>query len=379
MRTGLSATLLISLLAVSSHAYAFLDVDKDTRYQEAIQQLFEDGILQGYEDRTFKPTAVINRAEFTKIVVEAFYPHYVIASCVDDLQKIHSYFASIAFPDVNYLSWYGNYVCVGQLTGLIGGYPDGTFRPGDTISFVEVAKILAVAFKLTTVNLPNLGELTDLWYRPYVDAIDDLKAIPPTIATFEQPLRRGEMAELLYRLSKNSGTAIQVNEPYNTYEDIATNAETSVYMDKRNGFTLKYPSQWPEPHMLGRGVYDQTAPYSTSLFRLYLGPDKEKQRGYGSSVQRDYYIDKYDHADFEDALGLLVVDPYIHILADTDDGKTLLILYEEKGANCTSQKAMIVTDTDFYRFTGMCGADIPSVARELDRLMDYFKIIPIDI
>ncbi len=54
--------------------------------------------------------------------------------------------------------------------GLVSGYPDGTFKPDDTITRAEFAKIVALAFDLTDED--TLDEYNDLdedtWYYPYV-------------------------------------------------------------------------------------------------------------------------------------------------------------------------------------------------------------------
>ncbi len=363
--------LLLVLFAPTAHA-KFADVDDDYPYRDAIRFLEEKQVVSGYNDRTFKPDAIINRAEFTKIIVSMMYPYHVIAQCVPDFKNNTALYEKLHFFDIDYDAWYGPSICTAQMFGLIGGYLDGTFRPEQRISIVEAAKILSIAFHLNVVNLPNLGELNELWYRPYVKTLEDLKAIPPSIVSFEQPVRRGEMAEMIYRLWDTNRTEDPTG--YRTYSDLVTQSPLSSYSNTTHGFQLLYPSQWGEPIYLGRGVYDERSPYARSLWRLYLGP-KYETTGYGEVIERDYFIDGYDPEIWDDAVGGLVVDTSVTILSDRETNTTFTVVYEEKGANCVSKKALILTDTSLFRLTANCGKSDPKVEREFDRLLETFKVI----
>ena len=82
------------------------------------------------------------------------------------------------------------------MNSLVDGYPDGLFHPSDSINFVEAAKIISNVFSLDIKNQAT-GEF---WYRPYVQSLSDLHAIPVSITHFGQALTRAEMAEMVYRL-----------------------------------------------------------------------------------------------------------------------------------------------------------------------------------
>lgn len=164
---------------------AFSDVSPNHSYAEAIGHLQSEGIIGGYPDGTFKPGHSINRAEFTKIMVESRYNANQINSCSSNGR----------FSDVASNAWFKNYVCLAKQQGLIDGYPDGTFGPSNQILLSEAAKIVANAFELT-VDM----ELQP-WYAPYLQRLTDLNAIPPSLGQPDQALNRGEMAEMIYRLS----------------------------------------------------------------------------------------------------------------------------------------------------------------------------------
>lgn len=158
---------------------AFGDVRQGvTPYSTAIQTLKDKGIVEGYEDGTFKPTAYINRAEFLKIVLESRGKDTEGSDC---------------FPDVS-SQWFASYICTAQEEGIVNGYPDGFFKPERSISFAEAAKILSLAYE------QDIDENSPDWYEPFVRALENSNAIPLSVENLEQTINRGEMAEMMWRL-----------------------------------------------------------------------------------------------------------------------------------------------------------------------------------
>lgn len=231
VRVLLAALLLLG--AIPAHA-AFSDVPVTYTYSKSVDYVQKEGIVTGYADGTYKPENPINRAEFTKIVVNSFYKNeadtaYIcnqeyktdinmcegVSKCeaaafvnygacmgyATDANGTPDPKSSIlkvydtCFPDIANGVWYQKFVCLAKMKSLIGGYPDGTFKPEQNVSFVEAAKILSNAFGFATAK-------DDIWYRPYVGALADRKAIPATINLFEQKITRGELAEIIYRLKE---------------------------------------------------------------------------------------------------------------------------------------------------------------------------------
>jgi inhibitor of cysteine peptidase len=191
LRTASAVTLaamLSPMLAGAQQPGRFSDVRAQTRYATAINELAADGVLEGYADKTFKPGNRINRAEFLKIVIEAAFTD---AEIDDLLSRVRL----ASFPDVDSEAWYARYVQFAMAKGIVSGYPDGTFKPDDDVNFVEASKILALAYGQ---KAQGGGD----WYRPYVKALDGSKAIPPTVEKLDAALKRGEMAEMMWRVAK---------------------------------------------------------------------------------------------------------------------------------------------------------------------------------
>lgn len=165
----------------------FEDVSSDHANAEAIYYVKSEGIVEGYADGTFKADATINRAEFVKILMGAF---------EDDgrMCKI------AAFSDVDQTAWYATYAHKARCQGIVEGYPDGTFKPSNTINFAEAAKILVKAYGLEAKTSIAACEGHCPWYWSYGRILELNFAIPMTITRPSQAITRGEMAEMIYRL-----------------------------------------------------------------------------------------------------------------------------------------------------------------------------------
>ncbi len=169
-------------------AFAFTDVKASTQYSTAIDALQKKGILQGYADGSYKSTARINRAEFLKIVIGTKFTAQALEKC--DPNHIYN------FPDASKTAWYAKYLCVAVQHKIVGGYPDGKVYPERNISFTEASKVFSLAYEQNVQN--SGGE----WYEGYVSALESSKAIPPSIAKLDALISRGEMAEMMWRLSE---------------------------------------------------------------------------------------------------------------------------------------------------------------------------------
>lgn len=102
---------------------------EDSPFEEAVTTMGLYGIVDGCGDGTFRPTQALTRAELCALFVKAMrYP-----AADGELP---------AFSDVAGDSWYAPYVGAMFRLGLVEGYEDGTFRPGDPVSHEEFLVLL---------------------------------------------------------------------------------------------------------------------------------------------------------------------------------------------------------------------------------------------
>ena len=110
-----------------SASNSFSDVAADSWYNVPVSTLSNMGIIDGYEDGTFKPNAPITRAEFTAIATRFF----------DYTAEYEG-----AFNDVTYSDWYAECVQAAVDMGLVNGYADGGFHPNAYITRAESCAIV---------------------------------------------------------------------------------------------------------------------------------------------------------------------------------------------------------------------------------------------
>lgn len=103
----------------------FSDVEKSRWSATAISYMSEVGILKGYPDGSFKPTAPITRAEFA-----------AMAAGFADLKE-----GEKTFTDLAPTHWAYDVVKKAAAAGWINGYPDGSFKADNPITRAEVVSI----------------------------------------------------------------------------------------------------------------------------------------------------------------------------------------------------------------------------------------------
>jgi uncharacterized secreted protein with C-terminal beta-propeller domain len=200
----LASNLAIPSFAAESAEDRFTDLSETYINLEAIEALQSRDVLEGYKDGTFRPENRINRAEMVKIMIESLYESTEIEACLNENPDS-------LFSDVPAEEWFAPYICIAKRDGIVSGYEDGTFRPADYINFVELSKILNEAMDFTTLH-----EVDGVWYEGYVRALELKKAIPSSIEFFDEDITRGEMSEMMWRLSDNVTNKVSA-----TYDEIS--------------------------------------------------------------------------------------------------------------------------------------------------------------
>lgn len=109
----------------------FSDVPKDAWHWKYVYAAYNGKIVVGFKDNTFMPDKPVNRAEALKMLFEA-------AGTEIDTS------VSTSFEDVFSTSWFGKYVSHAVKQKLVQGFDDQTFRPGKNMSRGEVAKLVSL-------------------------------------------------------------------------------------------------------------------------------------------------------------------------------------------------------------------------------------------
>jgi len=110
---------------------SFSDVNNTAWYADDISFASHQGYMQGSGDGRANPGGYLTREEAVTMLCRAL---KIEAKTVDTL----------AFQDSrDFAAWSRGYINSATEKGMLSGYPDGTFRPGNRITRGEVAKVLA--------------------------------------------------------------------------------------------------------------------------------------------------------------------------------------------------------------------------------------------
>ncbi len=156
--TCLTRFLIIFLLSVSLFVPSVGAAEKSfTDYQsgnfgfDSVSYLVNGGIIQGYQDNSFKPTKQVNRAETAIMFQRAF--------------KLKVPVNGVRFNDVPESSTFAEAAAAVKAAGIFKGTSNGSFGPSDLLTREQMASVLVRAFGLiakadVTVNLNDLSKVS---------------------------------------------------------------------------------------------------------------------------------------------------------------------------------------------------------------------------
>jgi len=283
----LAVVLLCTGLAM---AMAFTDVEPRQDYAEAIEELSSLGIINGFEDGTFRPRELVTRQQFAKMIALTL-----------DLQPTESDvcpFTDVDLSGPNSL-YPDNFVAVVAALGITKGISRYSFDPWANISRAQVITMIVRAAPIAGVSLtqPSTGYYDDPRHvmSNFNDANHGLNShiaeangllwgIRQDSAGVWDPWRnatRGEVAQMLYRLRE------KMAPPSTTTTTEAPKYDPLVYDDFSNP-----NSGWAEE------TYDESwieyyAGDAGDFYRIGMtAADQETMSWYGREFE-DTYVESY--------------------------------------------------------------------------------------
>ncbi len=132
MKKVLSLVLVIAMVLSSmsvAFAATFSDIADDNDYAEAIDTLEALGVIDGYDDGSFKPEKTVTRAEMAKLMVQLL----GYGSLVNGQKS--------SFTDTQG-HWADQWIALAAGRGIVVGTGNGKFDPERTVSYDEVLTML---------------------------------------------------------------------------------------------------------------------------------------------------------------------------------------------------------------------------------------------
>lgn len=126
------------------------------------------------------------------------------------------------FPDVPKTEWYYTYVMDLVASGVLGGYSDGTFRPGSTVTLGQALKMIMMA-----VGYPDLSTTGSDWAKPFLTRAKADGLLPDNVnEDLNRNVNRYTIAEIAARAMKLNPAVVTVSP----FKDMTTSVSSAPYV-----------------------------------------------------------------------------------------------------------------------------------------------------
>ncbi len=212
------------------------------------------GIINGYEDGTFRPTKAITRADLAKIVVLS-------------MKLEENADAASGFTDIPGDAWYRGYVGALVKAGITQGTSITTFSPNDTVTREQLAVFFIRAFGLEETakaataqsTIADMDKVSE-WARPYIslaNRIGFIKGIENADGTLrfapgEKKAERQALARLAYEFNFNRQQYAE--SAARIIKELTDAAHHTQSPDGSEGISPAKPEPGPAPPTAGAQV-----------------------------------------------------------------------------------------------------------------------------
>ncbi|WP_099190570.1 S-layer homology domain-containing protein [Tepidibacter mesophilus] len=182
LSVALAGALAFGSMGAAFAAMPEMKEDTDKKVSEAVERLSAFGIVNGMDDGKYHEEMKVTREQFAKLLVETL----GLGNAANAAN------GSTQFADVESSRWSSGYINVAVGQGLIKGYPDGTFKPAQEVSYAEAATMLVRALGYKDEYLPGSWPGNYVAKAAAVKITDDVK-----FSNVSGTADRGEVALLV--------------------------------------------------------------------------------------------------------------------------------------------------------------------------------------
>lgn len=179
---ALASVMLLGMMVVGSSA-AFIDADEIVN-KEAVEITAGLGLFAGNPDGSFNPKGTVTRAQMATVIVKMLYGSDINA---DQFKGIGKFSDTAAFES----GWAEGYINLCADQGVVSGYGDGTYKPGNSVTTAEAVTMIINALGV------DVGDGT--WPLTFMAKAEEMKlfselAVKPLP---HDPLTRDQLAVLV--------------------------------------------------------------------------------------------------------------------------------------------------------------------------------------
>ena len=175
--------MIISLFRIS---FATTIKWNDTKCSDAVEALIALGVMEGFPDGTYALEKEVTRAQLAKMLVV----------CLGLGNTLDNFKGFSMFNDVDSTHWALDYINAAVQSKVIIGYPDGTFKPEKTVSYIE-----AITMVIRALGYSNVVDREGIWPTAYMlkavelELLDDMDSMKSNDVVL-----RGNAAILLWNM-----------------------------------------------------------------------------------------------------------------------------------------------------------------------------------
>lgn len=171
----------VMLICPVSAASAFPDVDANASYAEAAAFLSELSIMVGDEKGNFNPDKSVTRAEMAA----------VICRILGETEGMSA--DGGTFTDVPAGHWASGYISQAASLGIVNGYGNGNFGPGDTVTYEQ-----AVTMIVRALGYENEADSAGGYPDGYLSIAQSIGLLNGVNVQKGTPLARKDVAIIVY-------------------------------------------------------------------------------------------------------------------------------------------------------------------------------------
>ena len=176
------------------HLSSFPDVTGDAWYWKYVEGLVAQGVTLGYEDGTYRPSNHVTRAEMAVFLLRSIHG--------SSYSPPHA--SSYSFSDISGC-WAADWIEEAKQEGLVKGYPDGTYRPGNPVTRAESAALLLKGkyggdYTPPEASSYSFSDIDDHWAADWIEDLHQkgfANGYPDGTYRPNNPVTRAEMATML--------------------------------------------------------------------------------------------------------------------------------------------------------------------------------------
>ena len=311
----------------SGSGLPFADVSPSDWYYDAVCEAYNKGIVKGVSDTEFGPDMTLTRG--------------MLATIIGRMSGAVSGAAS-PFTDVDADAYYAPYVAWAAENGIVSGFGDGTFKPGESVTREQTAAILYRYMNYAGADV-SAGENTNI--LSYTDANDIseyavssiqwacgagvMNGYPDGTLAPKNSITRAEFAAILARFEPQS-TAVDYSDAANWayFESGDTGKAADVFFVcptvYTSGGNMSLSDEKTKSNFLGainmeKGIYDDDSRFFAPYYR---------QAGLEVYTMDESEREKYLASAYED-----IKDAFEYYYENVNDGRPIILAGFSQGGD----------------------------------------------